>query len=242
MRKFIFLLSFLINNVAYAQLETIENLKFNDNIFDIVIIKVSDQSLGKFSFLNNSELQSHSALMNQLDDADSYFAINAGPVHKDCSPVGLFIEDFQTINPINLEDGEGNFFLKPNGNLIISDKEVVIKPSESFVISNNIRHAIQSGPMLLIDGNIHPSFNPNSLNLNFRNGVGVFNDKNGNRFLIFANSKDPISFYNFSKLFSEKYKCSEALCLESSGNVMKVPYAVEEQNDHTVCRYLIYKD
>lgn len=244
MRKTILLLFLIISKQAFAQLETIESLKFNDNIYDIVIIKASSNNLKKFFIYNNNELLNHNTLMNELNDSESYFAINAGTVHQDCSPVGLLIDDFDVINSINLEEGEGNFFLKPNGTLSISDNDVSLLPSESFIQLRNLKLAIQSGPMLVINGNIHPDFNPNSTNLNLRNGVGVFEDKKGNKFLIFANSKEPVSFYNFSKLFIEKYNCLDALCLESAGNIMKLPYsdAIEEKKNHTICRYLMYND
>src|SRR5438045_3145351 len=43
------------------------------------------------------------------------FAMNAGMFKSDFSPVGLFVQNGHVISPLNLADGDGNFFLKPNG-------------------------------------------------------------------------------------------------------------------------------
>src|SRR4051812_36780788 len=49
------------------------------------------------------------------------FAMNAGMYHPDFAPVGLFVQDGKQITPLNLDDGVGNFFLKPNGVFMVSD-------------------------------------------------------------------------------------------------------------------------
>jgi hypothetical protein len=43
------------------------------------------------------------------------FAMNAGMYHHDLSPVGLYVESGIEGAPLNLDNGAGNFFMKPNG-------------------------------------------------------------------------------------------------------------------------------
>jgi uncharacterized protein YigE (DUF2233 family) len=41
--------------------------------------------------------------------------MNAGMYEEDLSPVGLYVEDGQTLTPANRRAGAGNFYVKPNG-------------------------------------------------------------------------------------------------------------------------------
>ena len=62
------------------------------------------------------------------------------------------------------------------------------------------RDATQSGPMLVIDGEMHPRFLSDSTSRFIRNGVGVTAD---GRQAIFAISNDAVSFYEFGSLFRD---------------------------------------
>lgn len=225
-------------------MEIFENLKFDSVYYDVVKIKVNINSLKKIEILENIEKVTHNEYINSININESNFLINAGTVNNDCSPVGLFINNYKKSNELNLDNGIGNFYLKPNGVLIILDDDINIINSEEVILTNKIRIAIQSGPLLINKNIIHPSFNPNSNNLNFRNGVGIFKDNNGHKYLIFINSKTQVNFYNFSKLFLEKYNCEYALCLESAGSLMQIPYSNLNiaPIDLIVCRYISYTD
>lgn len=138
------------------------------------------------------------------------FAMNGGMFKVDYSPVGLFIQLQKIIIPLDSASGEGNFYMKPNGVLYItSDNKAGICPTEDFKKHSGVKFATQSGPMLLIDGKIHPSFKEGSANLNIRNGVGILPDNE----LLFAMSKTPINFYDFATFFKEK-GCVNALYLD----------------------------
>jgi len=138
------------------------------------------------------------------------FAMNGGMFKTDYSPVGLFIQQHLLITPLDTSDGNGNFYLKPNGVLYITgDNKAVICPTHDFRYTGNIKFATQSGPMLLVEGAIHPAFKKGSANLNIRNGVGILP---GNK-LVFAMSKNPVSFYDFAEYF-KNLGCRTALYLD----------------------------
>ncbi|HSC40504.1 MAG TPA: phosphodiester glycosidase family protein [Chitinophagaceae bacterium] len=138
------------------------------------------------------------------------FAMNGGMYQQDNSPLGLFIREQRTITKLNTSAGEGNFYLKPNGVLYISrDNKAVICPTDGFINNGQVKFATQSGPMLLIDGAIHPAFKKGSANVNIRNGVGLLP---GNK-LVFAMSKSPINFYDFADYF-KSLGCRDALYLD----------------------------
>jgi uncharacterized protein YigE (DUF2233 family) len=138
------------------------------------------------------------------------FAMNGGMYQVDGSPVGLFIQDQKTITRINTASGNGNFHLKPNGVFYTStDNKAVICKTENFVAGTTIKYATQSGPMLVIDGEIHPAFKQGSANVNIRNGVGIL--PNGE--VVFAMSKTPVNFYDFASYF-KALGCRNALYLD----------------------------
>ena len=138
------------------------------------------------------------------------FAMNAGMYKEDNSPQGLFIENQKTITPLDTTSGIGNFYLKPNGVFYITvDNLPNICNTTNFVDNGKVKYATQSGPMLVIDGQIHSAFKKGSTNLNIRNGVGILPDKK----IIFAMSKKEINFYDFADYF-KKLGCKNALYLD----------------------------
>jgi uncharacterized protein YigE (DUF2233 family) len=104
----------------------------------------------------------------------------------------------------------GNFYLKPNGVFYLTTKKTAkICTTENFRNNKNIEYATQSGPMLIIDGQIHPDFKKGSANLNIRNGVGILPDGN----IVFVLSKKEINFYDFASYF-KSLGCKNALYLD----------------------------
>ena len=79
------------------------------------------------------------------------------------------------------------------------------------------RSATQSGPMLVIDGALHPRFLPESTSRYIRNGVGTSPD--GSR-AVFAISNNVVSFYEFALLFRDHLGVPNALYLD--GNISRV--------------------
>ncbi|SHN10617.1 phosphodiester glycosidase family protein [Chitinophaga sp. CF418] len=138
------------------------------------------------------------------------FATNGGMFKPDQSPVGLFIRQQVAETPLDTTSGNGNFYLKPNGVLYITkERKAVICTTSEFKYSKQIGYATQSGPMLLINGIIHPAFKKGSANVNVRNGVGLLPDGR----LVFAMSKSGINFYDFADYF-RRLDCKQALYLD----------------------------
>src|ERR1700712_1909706 len=138
------------------------------------------------------------------------FAMKAGMYKQGNSPLGLFIENKKQQTPLDTSTGNGNFYLKPNGVFYIStDNIAAICTTADFKNDGKIKYATQSGPMLLINGHIHPAFKESSANLNIRNGVGILPDNT----LVFAMSKKEINFYDFASYF-KSLGCKNALYLD----------------------------
>jgi uncharacterized protein YigE (DUF2233 family) len=155
------------------------------------------------------------------------FGMNGGMYYQDQSPQGLYIEQGVKKQRINKLSGEGNFYLKPNGVFYITkqNKPVVCK-TEDFVESDEVKFATQSGPMLLIDGEIHSAFIKGSANLNIRNGVGILPDNT----VVFAMSKQPVNFYDFATFFKDLH-CKNALYLDGFVSRTYLPEKKWEQID-----------
>jgi uncharacterized protein YigE (DUF2233 family) len=168
----------------------------------------------KFYWKDDSQqiFKSISNLKTWLDTKNKTlkFAMNGGMFKKDNSPQGLYIENFKTHSLLDTTSGNGNFYLKPNGVFYITTDNlpVIIKTTE-FQNSPKIKYATQSGPMLVIDGQIHSAFKEGSINLNIRNGVGILPDNK----IIFAMSKKEINFYDFANYF-KSLGCKNALYLD----------------------------
>jgi uncharacterized protein YigE (DUF2233 family) len=147
------------------------------------------------------------------------FATNGGMYHLNRNPVGLYIESGVTLSPLTLNDGWGNFFLKPNSVFAVRKNGPVVVDSIDFNAVKDVIHATQSGPLLLKDGKIHPAFNKNSANIFLRSGVGI--SKQGKA--IFAISLDKVNFHKFARLFKEKLDIDNALYLDGDISQIYLP-------------------
>ena len=155
------------------------------------------------------------------------FAMNGGMFDPGHVPVGLYMQEGRVIKPIDTSAGTGNFYLRPNGVFYLTkDHRAIICPTAAFRDSGQVAYATQSGPMLLIDGAVHPAFTQGSANRNIRNGVGVLP---GNR-ILFAISKEPVNFYDFAAWFKAQ-GCREALYLDGFVSRAYLPAKGWEQID-----------
>lgn len=140
------------------------------------------------------------------------FAVNAGMYHADFAPVGLLVQDGKQVAPLNLDDGAGNFFMKPNGVFLVGASGPKVVESSAYpLLGKGARLATQSGPLLVRDGVIHPAFNPASASRYIRNGVGVAGSK-----AIFVISNHPVTFHEMAVFFRDNLHCKDALYLDGS--------------------------
>lgn len=150
------------------------------------------------------------------------FVMNGGLFEADGSPCGLLVIDGRTVRPLNTRDGVGNFYLKPNGVFFIDAKGAHVLSTEEYALKTDVpRLAIQSGPLLLRNGQIHPAFRKTSKNDLHRNGVGVREDGT----VLFAITKfdQPrrVTLHGFAEFFRDQ-GCRDALFLDGDLSQMFV--------------------
>ncbi|MBX2844576.1 MAG: phosphodiester glycosidase family protein [Saprospiraceae bacterium] len=145
-----------------------------------------------------------------LENKDLQFAMNGGMFQKDFAPQGLYIEAGKTLQLLDtLQSGYGNFYLQPNGVFFLTNTGKAGVVSQKEFRNEEVTYATQSGPMLVVDDQIHPAFRAGSENVHIRNGVGMLADGR----LLFAMSKEKINFFDFATFFKEN-GCSNALYLD----------------------------
>ena len=154
------------------------------------------------------------------------FAMNGGMYHPDRRPVGLYIENGVERRGIVTREGPGNFGLLPNGVLCLTDGTARIAESRAFAAAPpGCEFATQSGPMLVIDGALHPRFLEDSTSVYLRNGVGVTEDG----LMVAAISNEPVTFHHFGRLFRDALATPNALFLD--GNVSRLYAPVLGRHD-----------
>jgi len=155
------------------------------------------------------------ALARDLDarGKELVFAMNAGMYHADRAPVGLHVEAGRVQSPLMTGDGPGNFHLKPNGVFFVrADGTAGVLDTESYqALAPSPCFATQSGPMLVIDGQLHPAIRPDGTSRKMRNGVGVSAD---GRTAWFAITILPVNFDTFARLFRDELGVPNALFLD----------------------------
>ena len=148
------------------------------------------------------------------------FAMNAGMYEADLSPVGLYVEHGKTLKRANTAKGPGNFHIQPNGVFYLSDQTAGVLTTQRFLtVHPRADFATQSGPMLVIDGKIHPRIRPRMTSRKIRNGVGVRDSHT----VVLAISDNPVTFWEFARLFREGLGIPNALFLDGSISSLYVP-------------------
>jgi uncharacterized protein YigE (DUF2233 family) len=149
------------------------------------------------------------------------FAMNAGMYDKGQAPVGLYVEDGREMKGVSTANGPGNFHLKPNGVFYVKgDRAGVLDTSRYLRAKAAPDFATQSGPMLVIEGKIHPKISADGPSQKIRNGVGV---REGGRVAVFAISERPVTFGSFARLFKDSLGCRNALFLDGSVSSLYAP-------------------
>jgi uncharacterized protein YigE (DUF2233 family) len=143
------------------------------------------------------------------------FAMNGGMYNDQGKPIGYYVEAGDRLQQLNRNDGPGNFHMKPNGVFLGSDGSWQVMTTREFydTVSQRPEFGTQSGPMLVVNGELHPDIAADGDSRAIRNGVGV--DTAGRA--IFVISDVPISFGKIARYFRDVAKTPNALYLD--GNV-----------------------
>ncbi len=193
--------------------------------YDVFVIDTKELDLELFWKNSNGEAyKSIDNLKNHLEQNGRklLFAINSGTYEANNTPLGLHVEDGQILSKLNTSDGNGNFFLKPNGIFFITkdDRASIVETSSyPLVDESNVDIALQSGPLLIENGNYHPLIREDSPNKHIRSAVGYIN----NNKVVFAISNAAVNFFQMAEMLKSEFRCDDALLLDSVGSRMYLP-------------------
>jgi len=229
---------------AFSQTRGYSSIPFGGTTFRAYTVKIDTYSVKRFELLTNTSDASHANMVSSANSKyGKCFLINGALADNGCSYIGLAVNDGTELSPLNLNSGSGAFYMKPNGVFSISSKTAEVVESNSYKASGDKKLAIQSGPMLLNNGSVHPEFRDNSTNRFYRSGVGVFT-KNGETFVVFAVSNEPINLYTAATFFRDKFGCNNALSLQSSSTAADIPFMNANANAANMkfCNYILFRE
>ncbi|MQQ08095.1 hypothetical protein GFB49_06500 [Epibacterium sp. SM1979] len=211
----------LAGGAPRAQAVECRNISYESNRYSICEVDAVHEQLRLFLRDDAGNVIGHfSSLDKQLDAVGQVlsFATNAGMYHADRSPVGLFVEQGEEVMHLVPNAGPGNFGLLPNGIFCIRQGRADVFETLAFRDSGvTCDYATQSGPMLVIDGALHPRFLPDSTSYYVRNGVGTSAD--GTR-VVFVISRNAVTFHQFGSLFRDHLELPSALYFD--GNISRL--------------------
>ncbi len=143
------------------------------------------------------------------------FVMNGGMYGDDLKAIGYFVQDEERLVELNRADGNGNFFLKPNGVFFGSNGRWRILDTDTFLrtVGTRPKFGTQSGPMLVINGDLHPEISDDGPSKAIRNGVGITAD--GKAHFVISNA--PLSFGQLARFFRDELETPNALFLD--GNI-----------------------
>lgn len=190
---------------------------FEGTRFTVCTVDPATENLRLFHSGPDGVLGGFSAVQQQHGALD--FAMNAGMYHDDRAPVGLYVQDGVQTAGLVTRAGPGNFGLLPNGVLCLTNTTARVIETQAFARTRpTCRDATQSGPMLVIDGALHPRFIPGGTSKLIRNGVGT----DGTR-AVFAISDAPVNFDTFGRLFRDHLGTPNALYLDGTVSRLYAP-------------------
>jgi len=143
---------------------------------------------------------------------DLLFAVNGGMYTRAWTPLGLLVEEGVVLSPLNEGTGVENYFLHPNGVFFVADSQARVVETAAYRPDHPIRLAVQSGPMLVLGGLLHPRLLPGCRDRCVRSAVGV--DRGGA--VLFAISDGITCFHDLATLFRDRLGCPDALYLDGS--------------------------
>jgi uncharacterized protein YigE (DUF2233 family) len=223
LRKLLIALVLLISAGAVRAAEPCKPVNFEAAHFTVCSFDVRQDRLALYNLDAQGRPYATFAALDAAVKAQGHelaFAMNAGMFGEDLRPVGLYVEQGRQFKKINRRGGGGNFHLKPNGVFYISGERAGVMETDAFVrAAPRVDYATQSGPMLVIDGAIHPKFSADGTSAKLRNGVGAVDEHR----VVFAISDEPVTFYDFARLFRDELHCRNALFFDGSVSSLYAP-------------------
>jgi uncharacterized protein YigE (DUF2233 family) len=169
---------------------------------------------------NYRSLATYSA--NRDADAPALaFAMNGGMYDDDGNPIGYYVEAGEKLHDLSRTEGPGNFHMMPNGVFFGTGAKWEVRTSQDFFenVDKRPEFGTQSGPMLVIDGQLHPQFDDDGESLRIRNAVGV--DAEGRA--LFVISDEPLSFGKLARFYRDELKVPNALFLDGTVSSLWAP-------------------
>jgi len=186
-----------------------------DSRTDDIRLFLNDEAGAPYAVFTNVE-----AALSQ-EGKSLAFAMNAGMYRPDRSPAGLYIEGDYEGRALQIKAGPGNFGLLPNGVFSITGQTASVTETQAYKQAGLAPdYATQSGPMLVIEGAMHPKFRQGSTSKYRRNGVGVGRDGQA---VYFAISAKPVNLHSFAGLFKDHLKTPNALYLDGAVSKLYAP-------------------
>ena len=204
-----------------AQAVTCRDVDHEGNAYVVCEVDPTREKLRLFRSDESGDAYGHFSMLKAelaSEGEELVFAMNAGMYHEDRSPVGFYLEDGREEMRVISGPSQGNFGLLPNGIFCIGDGWARVIETRDFLARRPAcRHATQSGPMLVIDGELHPKFLADGTSRFIRNGVGTTED---GQTAIFAMSDAPVNFHTFGRFFRDVLKLPQALYFD--GNISRL--------------------
>ncbi|MDU9003045.1 phosphodiester glycosidase family protein [Sedimentitalea todarodis] len=215
---------------AAAQAQDCRDLTHAGNVYAICEIHMTGADLRLFLYDDTGDLLGHFSTVNAAlapTGKTLAFAMNAGMYHEDRAPVGHYLENGIEQMRVITTEGPGNFGLLPNGVFCIREGRADVIETLTYVEDQPAcAYATQSGPMLVIDGELHPRFLIDSTSRYIRNGVGTNAD--GTR-AVFAISRNAVTFHEFGSMFRDALNLPNALYFD--GNISRLYAPSINRND-----------
>lgn len=149
------------------------------------------------------------------------FAMNGGAFSDDLSPRGYLVASGERLFELDRGEGDGNFYMKPNGVFFGTSGEWRILTTERFfsTVRDRPQFGTQSGPMLLVGGELGATISENGNSRTVRNAVGV--DAQGRAHFVISNAA--ISYGQLARFMRDELDVTDALFLDFNSSSLWDP-------------------